>query len=151
MIRHAIRGWVRGKIMQPHMFSACSLHRMAGRVLGADCTLSSGLNPYLTTRSKVRRALEIAAATACLGPGLRPAAARPISFRSSARGTTRGDMLDIEDLGEEQGRCSHYTAPPARRSPAARLHNLSGHVNYRRRLGTRSQDCYTWCVRRIAA
>ena len=55
-------------------------------------------------------------------------------------------LVDIEDLGESD-HCSHYVAPPAKRTPAARLYNLSGHVNQRRagRLGTHGEDCYT-CV-----
>eukprot|EP01043_Picozoa_sp_COSAG02_P076204 COSAG02_NODE_16073_length_1115_cov_1.236220_1_plen_245_part_10 len=54
-------------------------------------------------------------------------------------------MKDIEDLGE--GRCSHYMAPPARGTPQARLHNLSGMINHRRagRLGSHGEDCFT-CV-----
>ena len=50
-------------------------------------------------------------------------------------------LVDIEDLGTEQ--CSHYTPPPPKGTPAARLHALSGHVNQRRQLGTPSENCYT--------
>ena len=51
-------------------------------------------------------------------------------------------LEDLEDLMETvtQG-CRHYRAAPARGTPAARLHALSGHVNARRQA---SASCYTW-------
>ena len=56
-------------------------------------------------------------------------------------------LEDLEDLMESVAKgCRHYSPPPARGTPAARLRALSGHVNARRQANTPSANCYT-CTR----